>query len=72
LRINGDVGADELFEPVQHFARFGVASNLFLGENQVAVDFHVKHAAAAGDEGEVNDYMLIMGENIFRRTDGSI
>ena len=71
LRVGFYVGSDLLFEQVEDFAGFGVAAQGFLGEEGFAVYLEFKCALAAGDEGEFFDDVLVVGQDVGRRPDGT-
>jgi hypothetical protein len=43
-----------------------------LGENQIIVHGYLERTSAGGDVGQFFDDMLVIGQKVIRRTDGSI
>ncbi len=61
-----------LSEQGQDLAGFGMPAQRLLGEEQLAIGPEVEDPAGAGDEGEGFDHVLVITQNICRRTDGSV
>lgn len=71
MGINWHIWPNQCLEPGQNFTRLGVAAFRFLRVQLFAIDHHFKSAFAASDEGQFLYNVLIMGQNVIRRTDGS-
>jgi len=71
LWISGHVCANKIPELLQHFARFGVASHFFLGEQNLVIHFELENALATHNKPVLFDDMLIISKDVLRHTDGS-
>ncbi len=60
---------DPLPEDAQHLAGFGVAPGLLLRVDRHAVDLHVEDTFTPGRERQLVDDVLIVVQEISRRTD---
>lgn len=69
-RVGWRVRADVLSEHGQDFAWLRVPAKRLLREEQCIVDPKIEDAARSGDEGEGFDQVLVVAQNICRRTDG--
>lgn len=62
--VNAYLRADEFFKQAQHFARFVVAAGLAFGVNHLTISGDIKNSFAAGNQLEVGDDVLIVGEQV--------
>ena len=71
MRIGWHVRTNKFFKQLQHLALFGVTAGLLLGIEQFVIYPNIEHTFGAGNKRKRINEMLVMREDIIRRTDGS-
>ena len=67
-----DIRTHMALEDAEDLSWFGVPAQVELRVEQLVVHFELEGAALAGDEGEARDHVLVVVEDIGRRTGGPV